>query len=152
MDNKKIIEQVKKLREELGLSIMDIKAAVVEANGDETKAKEILRKKGLQKAEKKAERETHEGRVFVYRHATEKMGAMVELLCETDFVAKGDDFQDLGKNLVLHIAAMDPKDKKELLKQEFVKDPSVTIDVMVKGVVAKLGENIQVGKFVRYQV
>lgn len=152
MNNKDIINKVKKLREELGLSIMDIKAAVVEAKGNETKAKEILRKKGLQKAEKKAERETHEGRVFVYRHATEKMGAMVELLCETDFVAKGDDFQTLGKNLVLHIAAMDPKDKKELLKQEFVKDPSTTIDTMIKSVVAKLGENIQVGKFVRYQI
>ncbi len=152
MDNKKIIEQVKKLREELGLSIMDIKAALVEAEGVEEKARQILKEKGLKKAEKKAERDTKEGRVFVYGHATGKMAAMVQLWCETDFVAKGDDFQNLGKDLVLHIAAMGPKDKKELLAQEFVKDPSKTIDVMVKEVVAKLGENIQVGEFTKYEI
>lgn len=147
-----MVEQVKKLREELGLSIMDIKAAVVEADGDEVKAKKILKEKGLKKAEKKQDRETKEGRVFVYNHTTGKMAAMVQLLCETDFVAKGDDFQTLGKNLVLHIAAMGPKDKKELLEQEFVKDPSKTVDVMVKEVVAKLGENIQVGEFVKFEI
>lgn len=152
MDNKKLIEQVKKLRDELGLSIMDIKEALVEADGNEAKAKEILREKGLKKAEKKAERETKEGRVFVYRHTTEKMAVMVEILCETDFVAKGKDFNNLGNDIALHIAAMNPKNKKELVKQEFVKDPSKTIDEMIKTVVAKLGENIQVGKFVRYEV
>ena len=152
MDNKKLIEQVKKLRDELGLSIMDIKEALVEAKGNEEKAKEILREKGFKKAEKKAERETKEGRVFVYKHTTEKMAVMMELLCETDFVAKGDDYQNLGKDLVLHIAAMNPKDNKELLGQDFVKDPSKTIDEMVKSVVAKLGENIQVGRFVRYEI
>ena len=147
-----ILNKVKKLREELGLSIMDIKAALVEAKGDEAKAKQILKEKGLKKAEKKQDRETKEGRVFVYSHVTGKMGAMMELFCETDFVAKGDDFQELGKNLVLQVAAMGPTNKEELLKQEFVKDPSQTIDVLIKGVVAKLGENIQVGKFVKYEI
>ena len=152
MNQKDLIELVKKMRAELGLSLMDIKAAVVEAGGDEAKAKQILKEKGLKKAEKKAERDTKEGRVFVYGHATGKMAAMVQVLCETDFVAKGDDFQNLGKDLVLHVAAMGPKDKKELLAQEFVKDPTKTIDVMIKDVVAKLGENIQIGEFVKYEI
>ena len=152
MKQNDLINKVKKLREELGLSIMDTKEALVEAGGDETKAKEILKKKGFAKAEKKAERDTKEGRVFVYRHATEKMAVMVELLCETDFVAKGDDFAFLGKEIAIHIAAMNPKNSKELLKQEYVKDPSTTIDSMVKAVVAKLGENIQIRNFTRYEV
>ena len=152
MNQKDLINTVKKLREELGLSIMDIKVALVEAKGDETKAKQILKEKGLKKAEKKQDRETKEGRVFVYSHVTGKMGAMLELLCETDFVAKGDDFQELGKNLALQVAAMGPDSKEDLLKQEYVRDPSQTIDVLIKGVVAKLGENIQVGKFVKYEI
>ncbi len=152
MQKDNLIEKVKKLRDELGLSIMDTKEALVEAGGDETKAKEILKKKGFAKAEKKSKRDTKEGRVFVYRHATEKMAVMVELLCETDFVAKGDDFASLGKEIAIHIAAMNPKNSKELLKQEYVKDPSTTIDSMVKAVVAKLGENIKVGKFDRYEI
>jgi len=152
MKQNDLINKVKKLREELGLSMMDIKGALVEAGGDEVKAKEILKKKGFAKAEKKAERDTKEGRVFVYRHATEKMAVMVELLCETDFVARGGDFQTLGKDIAIHIAAMNPKNSKELLKQEYVKDSSITINSMVKAVVAKLGENIKVGKFERYEV
>jgi len=152
MKKDNLIKQVKKLRQELGLSMMDIREALVEADGDEKKAKEILKKKGFAKADKKAVRDTKEGRVFVYKHATEKMAVLVELLCETDFVAKSDDYQALGKNIAIHIAAMNPKNKKELLEQEFVKDPSTTIDSMVKTMVAKLGENIKVGKFVRYEI
>jgi len=152
MKKDNLIKQVKKLRQELGLSMMDIREALVEADGDEKKAKEILKKKGFAKADKKAVRDTKEGRVFVYKHATEKMAVLVELLCETDFVAKSDDYQALGKNIAIHIAAMNPQNKKELLEQEFVKDPSTTIDSMVKTMVAKLGENIKVGKFVRYEI
>jgi len=152
MDNKKIIELVKKVREETGLAVMEIKAALEEAKGDEKKAKEILKKKGLKKAEKKAERETHQGRVASYTHSTGKIGVLVELLCETDFVAKHEDFVALCKDLCLQVAAMDPKDSKALLKQEFIKDPSKNIDEMIKSLVAKFGENIQLGRIERFEI
>lgn len=152
MDNKKIIELVKKVRLETGLGIMEIKSALEEANGDEKKAKEILKEKGFKKAESKAERETHQGRVATYTHSTGKIGVMVELLCETDFVAKHEDFLDLTKDLCLQIAAMNPEKVEDLLKQEFIKDPSKTIDEMVKGLVAKFGENIQIGKMARFEI
>src|SRR5574344_2006805 len=118
METNKIIELVKKIRNETGLGIMEIKAALEEASGDEKKAKDILRAKGFKKAESKSERETHQGRVATYTHGTGKIGVMVELLCETDFVAKHEDFVALSKDVCLQIAAMDPKDVDELLKQE----------------------------------
>jgi len=152
MDNKKIIELVKKIRIETGLGIMEIKAALEEADGDEKKAKDILKEKGFKKAESKAERETHQGRVATYTHTTGKIGVMVELLCETDFVAKHEDFLAVTKDICLQIAAMNPESVDVLLKQEFVKDPSKTIDEMVKGLVAKFGENIQVGKMARFEI
>lgn len=152
MDNKKIIELVKKLRAELGLGIMEIKAALEEAEGDEKKAKEILKEKGFKKAETKAERETHQGRVATYTHATGKIGVMVELLCETDFVAKHEDFLSLTKDLCLQVAAMNPKDVKELSKQEFIKDPSITIDEMVKALISKFGENMKINRFERFEI
>jgi elongation factor Ts len=152
MDNKKIIELVKKIRVETGLAVMEIKSAVDEAKGDEKKAKEILKEKGFKKAEKKAERKTSQGRVATYTHSTGKIGVLVELLCETDFVAKHEEFLDLTKELCLQVAAMNPKNAKELLKQEFVKDPSKTIDEMIKSLVAKFGENIQLGRIERFEI
>jgi len=152
MDNKKIIELVKKIRIETGLGIMEIKSALEEAKGDEKKAKEILKKKGFEKAESKKERETHQGRVATYTHSTGKIGVMVEVLCETDFVAKHEDFVGFTRDLCLQIAAMDPKKVDVLLKQEFIKDPSKTIDEMVKALVAKFGENIQIGKMERFEI
>jgi len=152
MENKKIIELVKKIRSETGLGIMEIKMALEEAKCDEKKAKEILKEKGFKKAETKAERETHQGRVATYTHSTGKIGVMVELLCETDFVAKHEDFLALTKDLCLQVAAMNPKDVKELLKQEFVKDPSKTIGEMVKSLIAKFGENMKVNRFERFEI
>lgn len=152
MDNKKIIELVKKIRIETGLGIMEIKAALEEAEGDETKARGILKEKGFKKAETKAERETHQGRVATYTHNTGKVGVMVELLCETDFVAKHEEFLALTKELCLQVAAMNPKDVKELLKQEFIKDPNKTIDEMVKALIAKFGENMKVSRFERFEI
>lgn len=128
MDNKQIIELVKKIRNETGLGIMEIKAALEESEGDEKKAKDILKAKGLKKAETKTERETHQGRVATYTHTTGKIGVMVELLCETDFVAKHEDFMELTKDICLQIAAMNPENVDELLKQEFIKDSSITIE------------------------
>ena len=152
MDNKKIIEQVKKLREELGLGIMEIKAALEAASGDEKKAKEILKEQGFKKAEKRTEKETHQGRVATYTHSTGKIGVMVELLCETDFVAKNEEFLALAKDLCLQVAAMEPKDTKALLTQEFIKDPSKKVDELIKALIAKFGENIKVGRIQRFEI
>ncbi|MDD4410317.1 MAG: translation elongation factor Ts [Candidatus Shapirobacteria bacterium] len=152
MDNNKIIELVKKLRAEMGLGIMEIKAALEEAEGDETKAKQILKEKGFKKAESKAERETHQGRVATYTHATGKIGVMVELLCETDFVAKHEDFLALTKELCLQVAAMNPETVEELMKQEFIKDPSRTIEEMVKALISKFGENMKINRFARFEI
>ena len=152
MDNKKIIELVKKLRVELGLGIMEIKAALEEADGDEAKAKEILKEKGFKKAESKAERETHQGRVATYTHSTGKIGVIVEVFCETDFVAKHEDFVGYTKDLCLQIAAMNPENVEDLMKQEFIKDPSKTLDEMLKALISKFGENMKVGRFSRFEI
>ncbi|MFA5828294.1 MAG: translation elongation factor Ts [Candidatus Shapirobacteria bacterium] len=152
METKKLIELVKKLREELGLGMMEIKAALEEAEGNESKAREILKEKGFQKAEKKADRETHQGRVATYTHATGKIGVMVELLCETDFVAKNEEYMALAKDLCLQVAAMNPKDAKALLKQDFIKDPSKTVSDLIKALVAKFGENIKLGRIGRFEI
>jgi len=152
MDNKKIIELVKKIRNETGLGIMEIKAALEEAEGDEKKAKEILKAKGLKKAETKTERETHQGRVATYTHSTGKIGVMVELLCETDFVAKHEDFMELTKDICQQIAAMNPENVEELLKQEFIKDASSTIEEKIKGLVVKFGENMKLTRFARFEI
>lgn len=152
MDNKKIIELVKKLRAELGLGIMEIKAALEEAEGDENRAKGILKEKGFKKAEDKAERETHQGRVATYTHSTGKIGVMVEVLCETDFVAKHEDFVNFTKELCLQIAAMEPENVETLIKQEFVKDSSKTIDEMLKALISKFGENMKISRFERFEI
>lgn len=152
MENKKIIELVKKIRQETGLGIMEIKLAVEEANGDEVKAKQILKEKGFKKAESKTERETHQGRVATYTHSTGKIGVMVELQCETDFVAKHEDFVGLTKDICLQIAAMNPETVEDLLKQEFIKDSSKTIEEMIKTLVAKFGENMKLTRFSRFEI
>lgn len=152
MENKNIIELVKKIRQETSLGIMEIKSAVEEAGGDEKKAKEILKEKGYKKAESKTERETHQGRVATYTHSTGKIGVMVELLCETDFVAKHEDFLALSKDVCLQIAAMNPETVEDLLKQEFIKDSSKTIEQMIKTLVAKFGENMKLTRFARFEI
>jgi elongation factor Ts len=152
MDNKKIIELVKKIRVETGLGIMEIKAALEEAKGDEKKAKEILKEQGFAKAEKRAEKETHQGIVATYTHSTGKIGVMVELLCETDFVAKNEEFVAVAKDFCLQIAALAPKDSKELLVQEFVKDPSLKMKDLVVALNSKFGENIKLGRFERFEI
>lgn len=152
MENKNIIELVKKIRQETGLGIMEIKSAVEEANGDEIKAKQILKERGFKKAESKTERETHQGRVATYTHSTGKIGVMVELQCETDFVAKHEDFVGLTKDICLQIAAMNPETVEDLLKQEFIKDSSKTIEEMIKTLVAKFGENMKLTRFSRFEI
>lgn len=143
---------VKKLREDTGAGMMDCKKALDEANGDFEKAKEVVRQRGLALAEKKADRETKEGYIASYVHQTNKVAAMVEILCETDFVARNQEFQEMAKNVALHIVAMSPEDVTELLAQPFVKNPEVTIEDLVKGVSGKIGEKFVVNRFVRYEV
>ena len=142
------IEDIKKLRDETGAGIADCKEALKESNGNLEKAKEWLKKKGLDKASSKSDREVKAGIVDVYSHAG-KVGVLVELLCETDFVARTEDFKNLAHELSLQIASMNPSSVEELLSQEYIRDNSLTVDQLIKSAVGKLGENIQVGRFER---
>jgi len=156
MDNKKIIELVKKIRVETGLGIMDIKSALEEAKGDEKKAKEILKEKGLKKAEKRAEKETRKGIVATYTHKSlydpGRVGCMVELLCETDFVSMNEEFLGLSKDLCLQVAALNPENVEQLLEQDFIKDPSKKVKEMVVALNNKFGENIKIGRMARFEI
>ena len=146
------IEKIKSLRDHTGLSLNEIKKALVEAGGDEDKAKEILGKIGESMAAKKSSRQVKEGLVETYIHTTKKTGSMLELLCETDFVARNMEFQKLAKDLAMHIVAMKPTDAKDLLAQPFVKDPNVTVQDLINQSIAKLGENIQIGRFELFEI
>jgi elongation factor Ts len=146
------IALLKKLRNETLVSIADCRKALDESNNDYKKALEILRKSGLEKAAKKSTRETPQGIVEAYIHQNGKVGALVEVSCETDFVARNDVFKTLVHEIGMQIAAMSPKDVKELLAQEYIRDSSRTIESMVKEAIAKLGENIVVKRFQRFEV
>lgn len=146
------IDQIKRIREATGLSINKIKGALVEANGDEEKALASLKALGSNIAGKKSGRSVKEGIVSAYIHTTKKLGAMVELLCETDFVARNEEYQELGKEIAMHIAAMKPETVEELLAQPYVRDPAKTVKDLIHERIAKLGENIQVGRFTIFEV
>lgn len=103
------LEQIKKIREKTGAGVVEVKKALDEAAGDETKAVEILRRKGQEKADKKSERTTQEGVVAAYVHSNNRLSAIVKLYCETDFVARNEEFKELAKDIAMHIAAMNPK-------------------------------------------
>jgi len=146
------IEIIRELRNLTNLSYREVKRALEEAGGDKSKAIEILKAHGVTLAEKKASRATQEGIIDTYLHATRKVGAMVELLCETDFVARNPLFTELAHELAMHIAAMDPKDIDELLEQPYIKNQDITIHDLIIDYIAKLGENIKVNRFVRFQL
>jgi elongation factor Ts len=192
-----MLEKIKDIRNLTGAGVVDIKKALEEAGGDKEKAIDILRKKGLEKAAKKGDREAKEGVVGVYVHSNEKLGAMIKLYCETDFVARNAEFKELAKDLAMHIVAMKPQcvypqevDNEEVAKQRevwieqlksegkpeaildkilqgkedklrkeaalmtqaFVKNPDVTVEELVKEKIAKIGENIQIGDFIRFEL
>ena len=140
---------LKKLREETSASVSDCRRALEESHGNFEKALAWLKKRAAEKAEKKADRETGEGLIESYIHQTGKVGAMIEILCETDFVARTDEFKKLAHEVAMQVAAMNPKDIDELLKQEYIKDTSVTIEGLIKQIIGKLGENITVKRFSR---
>jgi elongation factor Ts len=145
-------DKVKQLRERTGSSMMECKKALTEAHGDEEKALKILQEKGRLTAMKKSERKAEEGIIEAYIHGNKKVGVLLKLNCETDFVAKNQEFRELAHELAMHIAGMDPKDGKSLLEEPFVKNPGITIKDLINEKVAKLGENIQVGEFIRYEL
>jgi len=149
------MEDVKKLREMTGAGMLDCKKALEEAGGDIEKAKEILRIKGLAKAEKKAGRETKEGLVFVLLSEDRKKGAMIELNCETDFVARNEEFQKLAERIARHLLETDENKNKagageEVLGQRLYDEPEKTVEVLIKEAIAKIGENIKLSRYCRY--
>lgn len=145
-----MLELIKKLREETGAGVMDAQKALKEAKGDFAKAKKIIQKSGLAKMEKRSEKEAGASFIESYNHDG-KIAVLLELAAETDFVVKNEAFKILAHELVLQIAAMNPKDEKELLKQEYIKDPSVKIEDLISAAVAKIGEKIEIKKFIRYK-
>lgn len=157
---------VKELRDQTGAGIMDCRNALAACEGNVEKAIEMLRAKGLAKAEKRATRATASGLIETYIHTAGRIGAMVEVNCETDFVARTDQFKDLAHCLAMQVAAMSPvcvskedapegqqvSDETCLLLQPYIKDPTKLIKDVVTETIAKTGENIKVRRFVRYEL
>ncbi|MSU45491.1 MAG: elongation factor Ts [Candidatus Zambryskibacteria bacterium] len=157
-------ELVKQLRDKTGISVMQCKKALEETLGDMDKAVALLAERSAAIADKKGERALNAGIVSTYVHATGTVGTMVELLCETDFVAKNEEFKALARDIAMHITAANPLFLKSdeagadampegvLLNQPFIKNPEVTITNLVQSAVQKFGENIEISRFVRYSV
>jgi len=161
------VEQIKALREKTSAGVMECKNALQEAEADLERACEILQERGLAKAEKKKDRLASEGRIEAYVHHGSRIGAMVELNCETDFVAKTDEFKALAHDLALQVVATNPRflsaedipegedvvpEEACLLEQPFIKDESKRVRQLVAEVIAKTGEKVHVRRFVRFEV
>ena len=161
------VEAIKELRELTGVGMLDCKNALEEAKGDLEKAKQILRRRGIAVAEKRAGRETAQGLVEAYIHPDGRLGALVELNCETDFVARTDDFRSLAHDLAMQVAAAEPRDVSPeelpsdsdgdprdlcLLAQPFIKDPVRSVQDLINDSISKTGENIRVRRFQRFQL
>ncbi len=146
-----MINQIQKLRGITNAGVMECKKALEDAGGDFDKAVSLIHKRGLIRAEKKGERTTGAGLLHSYIH-NERVGVLLELRCETDFVARNPMFKELAHDLAMHIVAMSPADVDDLMKQNYVKDDALVIENLVKSVIAKLGENIKVEKFCRYEL
>ncbi len=146
------IAKVKQLREETGVSVALCTKALKETNNDIAKAKLLLIKWGSDIADKKSGKEAHEGIVASYIHHNKRWGATLVLNCETDFVAKNEDFQKLGYELAMQVASMNPKNTEALLKQAYIRDSGKMVGDLIKEYIAKLGENIKVGEFTRLAI
>lgn len=145
-------EEIKALRDETGLSIMQCKKALEDAGGDKTKALALLKERGADIAAKKGGRTLGAGVVTSYIHSNGTVGVLLELACETDFVAKNPEFKDVARDIAMHVAAMNPEDSKELIEQAFIKDTSKTVGDLVNGAVQKFGERTEIGRFTRYAI
>lgn len=140
---------IKKVREETGAGVMRVKQVLEEVKGNEAKALEILKAEGLEKVAKREDRATGQGKVFSYSHHSNKIVSVVELFSETDFVAKNELFEELGKNIALQVASMGEENIED---QDFIKDPNKKIIDLIKEVIAKTGENIKLGRVVRIEL
>lgn len=164
MAHKASVADIRAIRAETGAGVMDIKRAIEDAGGDLDAARDLLGQRGSQFSAKRAARETKEGLVTAYVHPGRPLGALLELNCETDFVARTDEFTTLAREIAMHIAAMAPTrvsdddehdpdgDGPALLAQPWFRDGSQTVGQVIQAAVAKLGENIQVGRFSRFEI
>lgn len=146
------INVIKKLREETGAGVMDAKNALTNSGGDVEKAKSELYQKGLAKADKRLDREAKEGIIYSYIHNGSKVGAMVMLTCETDFVAKTDDFSKVAKDISMQVSTEDYECIDCLLNAPFIKDESRKISDLIKELSGKTGEKIELKKFARFAI
>ena len=145
------LDLIKKLRDETGVGVMEIKKALDEAGNDLEKTKKILRDQGAAQAQKRADKATLQGTIEAYSHAG-KIAVLVEINCETDFVARSDSFKTFAHDVALQIAAMKPKDVAALFEQEFIKETSLTIKDLYNELTAKTGEKISISRFVIYEL
>ena len=160
-------DMIKELRDQSGAGIMDCRSALLDTEGDIEKATRVLKEKGLVKAQKKAERATTQGLIEAYIHTAGRIGAMIEVNCETDFVARTDEFKELAHCLAMQVAALSPQFISEeevpegadmelqeacLLLQPYIKDPARTVQDVIIETIAKVGENIRVSRFVRFEL
>lgn len=146
-----MFNDIQKLRELTGAGVMECKKALASAAGDFEKAIAVIHEMGLVKAEKKGERLTGAGLLESYVH-NERVGVLLELRCETDFAARNPLFKELAHNLTMQIAAMNPEGVEDLLEQVYIKDESITVETLIKQAIAKIGENIRVERFCRYEI
>lgn len=146
------IKKLKQLRDETEVSFSLIKKALEETNNDIAKAKKKLQEWGAEKVTKVAGRSTSQGGIYNYLHHDGKTAGLVELLCETDFVSGNDDFKTFGREIAMQIASFNPKNPEELLKQEYIRDSSKTIDDLLKEAVLKFGENIKISRILRWKL
>jgi len=146
------LDLIRKLKEETGAPVIRVKKVLEEVGGDEKKAFGILQKEGFEKAAKKEGRETSQGLIETYIHHSGKVAALVELFCETDFVARNELFKNLAHDLALQVASMGANSAEDLSSQEFIKDPTKKISDLVKEVIAKTGENVRVGRIYRVEL
>jgi elongation factor Ts len=149
--NKISAKDVAKLREQTGVGMMTAKKALTEAGGDFVKAEELLNKEAKKKVSKKKDREIKSGFIDAYTHDG-RVGVLLKMGTETDFVAKNEDFREVTHDITLQIASMDPKDPEELLEQSFIKDQDKTIRQLLESLVAKIGERIEIIEFTRYEI
>lgn len=145
-------EAVKELRDKTGVSMMECKKALEEAQGDVAKAMAILGTRAQASAAKKADRQLGAGTVGSYVHSNGQVGAMLVLSCETDFVSKNEEFASLARDLAMHVSAMMPQDKDELMSQPFVKNPEKTVAQLVSDATQKFGERTEITSFSRFSV
>lgn len=142
---------IQKLRETTGAGVMECKKVLEEAKGDFGRALEILKERGLAKMEKRAGREAGAGQIFSYIHGG-RIGALVDLRAETDFVVRSEPFQKLAQELAMQVAAANPENVEELLKQPYIRDEKRAVQDLIQEVAVKVGENVKVGGFSRLEV